>query len=122
MSPFLRSISAPDCAQSAYSARSQEDVLLLIARMRIKETVYIHEKLRATEAYSSLRALGRSGLILLDIVEDGIILHDKENFLRNVLLSIKESLKKLGARKIITKKGYYWILKPDIKPGEIVRI
>ena len=45
-----------------------------------------------------------------------------DDFLRNVLLSIKENLKRLGAKKVVTGKGYYWVLKPDIKPGEIVRI
>lgn len=131
-------------ARGCASADSDIDILVVAsgipddAGMRIKETSYMHEKLRGTEAYNSLRALGKSGFIsdlfftteeidrhppiLLDIVEDGIILYDKEDFLKNVLLSIKENLKKLGARKIITKKGYYWVLKPDIRPGEIVRI
>jgi hypothetical protein len=29
---------------------------------------------------------------------------------------------RLKAKKVVTGKGYYWVLKPDIKPGEIVRI
>jgi predicted nucleotidyltransferase len=106
--------------------------------LRIKETNYVHENLKKSEAYISLRKSNVSGLvsdifftpeeierhppILLDIVEDGIIWYDKENFLRKVLLSIKENLKKLEAKKVTTEKGYYWVLKPDIKPGEIVRI
>ena len=106
--------------------------------LRIKETNYVHENLKKSEAYISLRKSGVSGLvsdifftpeeierhppILLDMVEDGIIWYDKENFLRKVLLSIKGNLKKLGAKKVTTEKGYYWVLKPDIKPGEIVRI
>jgi len=106
--------------------------------MRIKETNYIHEYLKKSEAYISLRKSNVSGLvsdifftpeeierhppILLDMVEDGIIWYDKEDFLRKVLLSIKENLKNLEAKKVTTEKGYYWILKPDIKPGEIVRI
>jgi hypothetical protein len=106
--------------------------------MRIKETNYVHENLKKSEAYISLRKSGVSGLvsdifftpeeieghppILLDMVEDGIIWYDKGDFLRKVLLSVKENLKKLEAKKVTTEKGYYWILKPDIKPGEIVRI
>ncbi|MDI6885916.1 MAG: nucleotidyltransferase domain-containing protein [archaeon] len=106
--------------------------------LRIKETNYVHENLKKSEAYISLCKSGVSGLvsdifftpeeierhppILLDMVEDGIIWYDKEDFLRKVLLSIKENLKKLEAKKVTTEKGYYWVLKPDIKPGEIVRI
>ncbi|MEM2925594.1 MAG: hypothetical protein QXJ68_07910 [Methanocellales archaeon] len=41
---------------------------------------------------------------MLDIVEDGIILYDKACFLAKVLSAVKENLRKLGARKIITKK------------------
>jgi len=131
-------------AKGRPAADSDIDILVVAsgipdeAGMRIRETGYIHEKLRGTEAYSSLRSLGKSGLIsdlyftpeeierhppiLLDIVEEGIILYDKESFLRNVLLSIKDRLRELGARKVVTKKGHYWVLKPDIKPGEVVRI
>ncbi len=107
--------------------------------MRLNETNYIYENLKGTAVYRSLRARGKGALIsdllftpdeitrhppiLLDIVEDGILLHDKDDFLRNVLLAIRETLTKLGSRRVVTTRGsYYWVLKPDIKPGEIVRI
>lgn len=105
---------------------------------RIRETNYVHENLKKSEAYISLRKSNVSGFIsdifftpeeierhppiLLDMVEDGVILYDKGGFLRKVLLSVRENLKKLGAKKVTTEKGHYWVLKPDIKPGEIVRI
>jgi hypothetical protein len=131
-------------ARGCSTAESDIDVLVVAdgipddGGMRIREINYIHEKLKGSDAYPSLRALSKGRLIsdllftpdeierhpplLLDIVEDGVILYDREDFLKNVLLSIKENLKRLGARKVITKKGYYWVLKPDIKPGEIVRV
>jgi hypothetical protein len=107
--------------------------------MRLKETNYIYEKLKGTAAYRSLRARGKGSLIsdllftpeeierhppiLLDIIEDGILLYDKGDYLRNVLLSIRDTLTKLGSRRVMTNRGgYYWVLKPDIKPGEVVRI
>ncbi len=105
---------------------------------RFKETNWIHMKLRETESYRSLRALGRNCLIsdllltpeegekhppiLLDMVDDGIILYDRDNFLKNVLERLSERLKELGAKKIKTEKGHYWILKPDAKPTEVVEI
>lgn len=132
-------------ARGCASAASDIDVLVVAegllddVGMRLKETNYIYETLKGTAAYRSLRSRGKGNLIsdllftpeeivrhpliLLDIVEEGILLHDKDDFLRNVLLAIQETLTKLGSRRVVTKRGsYYWVLKPDIKPGEIVRI
>lgn len=105
---------------------------------RFRETNWIHMKLKETESYRLLRALGRNCLIsdilltpeevekhppiLLDMVDDGIILYDRDDFLKNVLRSLSERLKELGARKVKTEKGYYWILKPDAKPSEVIEI
>ena len=60
--------------------------------------------------------------ILLDISYEGIILYDKNRFLEKELEKIRERLKKLGARRIKGKKGWYWILKPKIRPGEVIKI
>jgi predicted nucleotidyltransferase len=132
-------------ARGCASADSDIDVLVVAeglpddVGMRLKETNYIYENLKGTAAYRSLRARGKGSLIsdllftpeeiarhppiLLDIVEDGILLYDKDDFLRTVLLSIRDTLTKLGSRRVMTTRGsYYWVLKPDIKPGEVVRI
>jgi hypothetical protein len=106
--------------------------------LRVKETNYIHIRLKKTEPYRSLRKAGRCALIsdifltpsevkrhppiLLDMIDEGIILYDKDDFLRNTLRLLKNKLKALGARKIVSAKGHYWILKPDIKPSEVVEI
>nr|MDO8082797.1 nucleotidyltransferase domain-containing protein [Candidatus Freyarchaeota archaeon] len=106
--------------------------------LRVKETTWIYTKLKETESYRSLRALGRNCLIsdilltpeeaekhppiLLDMIDDGIILYDKDDFLKNIFNKLSERLKELGARKVKTEKGHYWILKPDIKPSEVVEI
>ncbi|GFO96795.1 DNA polymerase subunit beta [groundwater metagenome] len=106
--------------------------------MRIKETNYIHEHLKKSEAYISLRKSNISGLIsdifftpdeikkhppiLLDVKDDGIILFDKNSFLSKELNILKERLEAQKARKVKTEKGYFWILKPDVKFGDIVEI
>jgi len=132
-------------ARGCASCESDIDVLVVAeglpddVGMRLNETNYIHQNLKGTAAYRSLRAHGKGSLIsdllftpdeikrhppiLLDIVEDGILLYDKDDYLRNVLRAIQETLTKLGSRRVVTERGsYYWVLKPDIKPGEIVRI
>lgn len=105
---------------------------------RIRETAHIHEDLKATQPYLSLRSSGRCATIstvyltpseterhppiLLDLVDEGKILHDRDNFLAKELESIRKRLDELGSRRVITKGGHYWILKPDIKPGEVFEI
>jgi len=60
--------------------------------------------------------------ILIDISQEGIILYDHNNFLRKYLQKIKDRLKRIGAVKKIVPGGYYWILKPDIKVGEVFEL
>ncbi len=60
--------------------------------------------------------------LLLDVVEDGILLFD-DGTMKRKLDEVREKLKELGARRVWTKRGsWYWILKPDMKPGEVVEI
>ena len=105
---------------------------------RIRETVDLHLRLGEGERAKRLKGLGRSASIseviftpaeadrhppiLLDVVDEGLILYDKGGFLEKVLNSIRERMRELGSKKVRTPKGYFWILKPDIKPGEEVRI
>ena len=131
-------------ARGEATAESDTDILVvagglpLDVGLRTQKTNYIHTDLKKTSSYRSLRKLGKCGLIsdiflapeevkkhppiLLDIIEDGVLFYDKDEFLVNILESLKEKLKRLGAKKVVTKKGYYWILKPDIKPAEVVEI
>lgn len=60
--------------------------------------------------------------ILLDMVEDSIIVYDRENFMRRVLEDLRRKLSEIGARRVKTREGWYWILKPDAKLGEVVEI
>lgn len=62
-------------------------------------------------------------LILLDIMDHGIILLDREGFLQGKMSKLKWKLKEMGARKIIFENGSWaWDLKPDWKPGELIEI
>ncbi len=65
----------------------------------------------------------RNPPILLDILTDGIILHDKDNFIKNHLADLERKLKALGARRVRLPSGkWYWDLKPDYKLGEVVEV
>ena len=63
-------------------------------------------------------ALQRSPLFL-DMVHDALILHDRRGFFRWVLGAMKARLDELGSRRVYKDRRWYWILKPDFKPGEI---
>lgn len=61
--------------------------------------------------------------LLLDVLDHGIILFDREGVLQNELERLKERLRSLGARKVALADGsWYWDLKPDWKPGEVVEL
>lgn len=106
--------------------------------IRIKETNHIHEDLKKSEAYLTLRRSNVSGLIsdifftseeierhppiLLDIIDDGIMIYDKNSFLSNELKIMNERLNAYKARKVKTEKGHFWILKPNVMSGEVVEI
>ncbi len=60
--------------------------------------------------------------IFLDMVEEGDIIQD-DGTLRGKLESLRQRLRQLGARKIPLADGtYYWLLKPDLKFGEVVEL
>jgi hypothetical protein len=59
----------------------------------------------------------------LDLIHDGIIVYDKEDFMKNRINELKLKLKELGSRRIELPDGrYYWVLKPDLRWGEVIDI
>jgi len=60
--------------------------------------------------------------LYLDMVEDAIILFDKEGFFENVLKRLRRRLEELGAERVRVGKGWYWRLKKDYKFGEVIEI
>lgn len=67
--------------------------------------------------------LSRNPLILLDIMDEGIILKDKNAMLKGIINIFKKKLEAMGAKKIAFEDGTWaWDLKPDWKPGEEVEI
>ena len=60
--------------------------------------------------------------LFLDLLEDSIILCDREGFFTGVLARLRERLAVLGARRIWRGNAWYWDLKPDFKPGEVFEL
>lgn len=60
--------------------------------------------------------------LMLDMVHDAKILHDPEGVLAGALGRLRERLEELGARRVPYRGAWYWDLKPDFRPGEVIRL
>jgi len=60
--------------------------------------------------------------LYLDMVEDAVILYDRDGFFAAILTCLRESLGRLGARRLRRGRMRYWDLKPDYSPGEVFSI
>jgi hypothetical protein len=61
--------------------------------------------------------------LYLDMVEDGVLIVDRDGFFRSVLDAIRSRMRELGSRRVFLPDGtWYWDLKPDFRFGEVVEI
>ncbi len=60
--------------------------------------------------------------LFLDMVEDAQILYDRGDFFSSVLERLRNRLKELGSKRVWKGNAWYWVLKPDYKPGEIFEL
>jgi len=60
--------------------------------------------------------------LYLDMVEDAVVLYDRENFFTNILNNLREKLKELGAERVRCGRKWYWRLKKNYKFGEVVEL
>jgi len=129
-------------ARGTYRHDSDIDLLLVVDRLprgrmkRIAEFMRIEERLGKT-----LKDARKQGLFIelspiikgpdeveagsplfLDMIEDIKVLYDKDCFLMNRLKRLKARLDKLGARRLWRGNAWYWDLKPDFKPGDVIEL
>lgn len=75
------------------------------------------------EIIKTEKELRNNPLLLLDILDHGKILYDPQAVMKNLLVALDKKLRELGTEKVVLPAGkWYWDLKPDWKPGEIVEI
>ncbi len=60
--------------------------------------------------------------LLLDMIEDALILYDRDRFFARKIEALRERLAALGARRVWRGEQWYWDLKPDYRPGEVFEI
>lgn len=129
-------------ARGTYRFDSDLDILIIAKNLprgrmkRITRFMEVEEKIEP-----SLRSLQKDGIntfispvlktpqeaemgspLFLDMVEDALILYDKDGFFSKILERLRQRLKELGARRIWQGNAWYWILKPDYKPGDVIEL
>jgi predicted nucleotidyltransferase len=124
-------------------ARPDSDIDLLIVHKPIDFNVWeryrnVRSKRNESKEYHKLEKIGltphpspifmteedlyEQPLILLDIQEHGIIIYDT-GVLKKRFESLRGKLRELGSKKIVLEDGtWYWMLKPDWKLGEVIRL
>jgi len=60
--------------------------------------------------------------LYLDMVEEARILLDRDGFFQGKLERMRQRLKELGAKRVQRNGDWYWDLKPDLMPGEVVTL
>jgi predicted nucleotidyltransferase len=76
---------------------------------QIQEVIFTEDKLRSHPD------------ILIDLTTNLKIIHDN-GILAEEIDMVRRKLKRLGSKKVETKNSWFWILKPDLKPGEAIEI
>ena len=127
-------------ARSEAKPESDMDLLLILEeaspvyRERLQPLLPILRQLRRHSCWKALEDQGifpsLSVLILsrteanqnrylyLDMIADARILVDRDGFFQYRLEALQRRLQELGARKIYRNEGWYWDLKPDLRPGQ----
>lgn len=68
--------------------------------------------------FKTPRELEYGSPLFLDMTDEVLILYDRADILQDYLDRLSARLQALGARRIPKGGGYYWLLKPDLGPGE----
>lgn len=129
-------------ARGTYRPDSDIDLLLVVDRLprgrikRIAEFMRIEKRLEKILKDTQKQGLsielspiikspdeaGAGSPLFLDMVEDIKVLYDKDCFLRNRLKRLKARLDTLGAKRVWRGNAWYWDLKPDFKPGDVIEL
>jgi hypothetical protein len=73
--------------------------------------------------YHTAQQLATHPWILLDITHHGVILYDPGGVLARELDAVRRRLRHLGSRRVELPDGsWYWDLKPDWRPGDVVEL
>jgi len=125
-------------ARGTYSPASDLDVLIVAEALppgrmkRIEEFLNVEKRLEPflaslkkdnlyteiSPVFKTPQEAMKGSLLFLDMVEDAVILFDRDQFFGRLLEKLRQRLKELGAHRVWRGDVWHWVLKPDYKPGE----
>lgn len=121
-------------SRGTHTPESDIDLLLIVEKLhkrkmkRIEEFINnVEDKINNIPNYISPiiktpEEISHGSPILLDMVSDSIILYDKNNFFKKIIERLKKRLNELGSKRVFKGTKWYWVLKPDLKPGETIEL
>ncbi len=121
-------------SRGTYTPESDIDLLLIVEGLhkrkmkRIEEFIdNVEEKIKNVPHYISPiiktpEEILYGSPILFDMVDDSIVVYDKNDFFKRKIDNLKMKFKELGSKRVFLGTRWYWILKPDLKPGEIIEL
>lgn len=77
---------------------------------------------RISAVFKTREEAGAGSPLFLDMVEDAVILYDRDGFFEGVIGRLRDRLNRLGAKRVFQGERWYWVLKPDYRPGEVFEI
>ncbi len=129
-------------ARGAFRPDSDIDVLVIAnglprgRMMRVEEFSALEERLdpflaslnkegiqtRISAVFKTPEEAEKGSPLFLDMVEDARILLDRDQFFARLLRRLRKRLQELGAKRVWRGNCWYWVLKPDYKPGEVFEL
>ncbi len=118
-------------ARKRFKKGSDIDILMIVKERKRFEDIYLKKyvKIRRSDwpdvdvIIEEEKNLRENPLILLDMIENSIVLLDKNKTFERIIRDLKNKLKELGAKKVKLKRDlWYFDLKPDYKKGDRLEI
>lgn len=79
-------------------------------------------EVRLSPVFKSRAAIEFGSPLFLDMVEDGRILFDRDGLLVRRLDLMRARMRRLGSQRVWEGESWYWDLKPDWKPGDVIEL
>jgi predicted nucleotidyltransferase len=143
---FLSLVLYGSVVRGTFRPTSDIDLLVLLRRSTLSWGKRISEFLHAVLAHPDVRVaaarlrelnlpsrvepliltepeLATHPPILLDLTEEAMILEDRAGVFTEEIARVRTRLEELGARRVwLSGDRWYWVLTPEIRPGEIITI